>query len=76
MAEAFGFAARFGTRPRNDCLRRNLAVGGGRDAGPESHPVKPFEARRDHRPPSTPSQRLKLGPNRTYGAPRQLVPSP
>ena len=23
------------------------------------HPVKPFAARRDHRPPSTPSQRLK-----------------
>src|SRR6266481_8947853 len=24
-----------------------------------SHPVTPFAARRDHRPPSTPSQRLK-----------------
>src|SRR5258708_3878468 len=31
----------------------------GKSGTAETHPVKPFAARRDHRPPSTPSQRLK-----------------
>jgi hypothetical protein len=37
------------------------------------HPVKPFAARRDHRPPSTPEPTAQTDPNTTFNVPRANV---